>query len=300
MRVTAAMAECPAIAPFPAAHDAGRRMSNFQLRTISAIILGAAVLAITWIGDLPFRILAALITLAILYEWTRMARAKEPTAPVFSGDAPTLLLGFVFAAALVIRFPVPIVVLIAIVSFAILAGLALARGRRQWDAAGYAYAALSGLSLAALRHGEPSGLLAIIFLFAVVWSTDIFAYFVGRSIGGPKLAPSISPGKTWSGALGGTVFGVAAGLVFALAWQMPNVALLAVIAGVLSIASQAGDLFESWVKRRHGVKDSGWIIPGHGGVMDRVDGLVAAAFVLFAIGAALSGADHPANGLFPV
>jgi len=133
----------------------------------------------------------------------------------------------------------------------------------------------------------------------VVWATDIFAYFVGRAIGGPKLAPSISPGKTQSGALGGAIGGVIAGLLLAAAAGAGHLGMLSVVALALSVISQAGDLFESWVKRRHGAKDSGTLIPGHGGVMDRVDGLVAAAFALYVIGWISASADHPAQGLFP-
>ncbi|TIP17063.1 MAG: phosphatidate cytidylyltransferase, partial [Mesorhizobium sp.] len=146
------------------------------------------------------------------------------------------------------------------------------------------YASLSGLSLAYLRGDSHSGLIAILFLFSVVWATDIAAYFVGRAVGGPKLAPSISPGKTQSGALGGAVGGIAAGLVLAIAAGAGNLTMLGLVALALSIVSQIGDLFESWVKRRHGCKDSSNLIPGHGGVMDRVDGLVAAAFALYVIG----------------
>ena len=173
-------------------------------------------------------------------------------------------------------------------------------GQGSWAPAGLAYAGLSGVSLAWLRDGDQAGLLAILFLFAVVWATDIAAYFVGRSLGGPKLAPSISPGKTQSGAIGGTIGGVAAGMALAASAGLGNLPLLAVVAFLLSIVSQIGDLFESWVKRRHGVKDSGTLIPGHGGVMDRVDGLVAAAFALYAIGLMLGSADKPAQALFAV
>jgi phosphatidate cytidylyltransferase len=134
----------------------------------------------------------------------------------------------------------------------------------------------------------------------VVWATDICAYFVGRAVGGPKLAPSISPGKTQSGALGGTVGGVVAGLLLATGAGAGNLATLGLVALVLSVISQAGDLFESWVKRQHGAKDSSTLIPGHGGVMDRVDGLVAAALALYVIGWICASADHPAQGLFPV
>jgi phosphatidate cytidylyltransferase len=131
----------------------------------------------------------------------------------------------------------------------------------------------------------------MLFIFAVVWATDIFAYFIGRAIGGPKLAPPISPGKTWSGAIGGTLASVLAGLaVVYLAGEPVGFGLVAVIL-LLSIASQIGDLFESWIKRRFGVKDSSRLIPGHGGVMDRVDGLVSACFVAFLVGLALSAAN---------
>ncbi len=125
-----------------------------------------------------------------------------------------------------------------------------------------------------------------------MWATDIFAYFVGRAVGGPKLAPHISPGKTWSGAIGGTAAAVIAAALVGL-WLPQSSTLLGLLALALSVVSQAGDLFESWVKRRAGVKDSSHLIPGHGGVMDRVDGLVAAAVALYLIGAAAGGIGHP-------
>ena len=125
------------------------------------------------------------------------------------------------------------------------------------------------------------------------------AIAVGRALGGPKLAPAISPGKTWSGAIGGAAGGVIAAVVLAAAAGTGHFTVLALIAFALSVVAQMGDLFESWVKRRHGRKDSGALIPGHGGVMDRVDGLVAAALALYVIGCISAGADHPAQGLFP-
>ncbi len=127
----------------------------------------------------------------------------------------------------------------------------------------------------------------------MVWSTDIAAYFNGRALGGPKLAPRFSPGKTWSGAIGGAAAAVAGGILVASlvvapgGWMVPAVALL------LSVVAQAGDLGESWVKRRFGAKDSGTLLPGHGGVLDRVDGLVAAAALLYVLGAIVAGPDTP-------
>ena len=163
---------------------------------------------------------------------------------------------------------------------------------------GLAYAGIPALAIAKLRGADGEGLAAVLFLFAAVWATDILAYFTGRAIGGPKLAPSISPGKTWSGAIGGAVSGVIAAWGVAAAfgrggdWRLPLVAL------AVSVISQMGDLYESSVKRRAGVKDSSHLIPGHGGVLDRVDGLVAGAVLLYLFGALAGGPDSPAHGIF--
>lgn len=271
-------------------------MSNLQLRILSALVLAAVVLGLTYIGGLPFRLLCALIAGAVFYEWSRMARAEPASG---AGLLPEALLA-VFIVALVAGLSASVLLLLLAAMVVVTAIAGMARGTGQWDASGLAYAGLSGLTLALLRDGDHSGLLAILFLFAVVWATDIFAYFVGRAVGGPKLAPSISPGKTQSGALGGAVGAVVAGLLVAVAAGASNLVELGVVALVLSAVSQAGDLFESWVKRRHGCKDSSLLIPGHGGVMDRVDGLVAAALALYLFGCISGSLDHPAQGLFQV
>jgi phosphatidate cytidylyltransferase len=271
-------------------------MSNLQLRIVSAVVLAAVVLAVTWLGGLPFRLLGALIAGAIFYEWSRMARFGATLKPAdYLADA----LMVVFVLALAAGLPAGTLFILLALLVVGAAAASLLRGGARWDAPGIAYAGLSGASVTLLRDGDRSGLLAILFLFAVVWATDIFAYFVGRAVGGPKLAPSISPGKTRSGALGGAIGGVVAGLLLATVAGEGDLRWLAPVAFVLSVVSQAGDLFESWVKRRHGRKDSGRLIPGHGGVMDRVDGLVAAAATLYVIGWLAASADHPAHGLFP-
>lgn len=268
------------------------RLSNLQLRIISAVVMVVAVLALAWLGGFWFRVFAALLGAAIFYEWMSMAKALDRPA------GPSVVLLVVALAIMVAGGPAWIVLLfLAIAPIVVLLSQdALPAG--PWPAAGITYAGLAALSLAFLRGADHAGLTALLFLFATVWVTDILAYFVGRAIGGPKLAPSISPGKTWSGAIGGAVAGTIAGLI--IAWTAGGALVpLTVVALILSVVAQFGDLFESWVKRRQGVKDSSNLIPGHGGVMDRVDGLVAAALALYAIGALAGDPDNPARALFP-
>lgn len=271
-------------------------MSNLQLRIVSAVILAAAVLAVTWLGGLPFQLLSVAMAGAIFYEWCAMSR----TASTVRHQAIAAILLAMVLVALLAGYSALLVLGLLAASVAACTLDGWVRGQGGWTAVGLAYAGLSGVSLALLRGGDTTGLIAVLFLFATVWATDILAYFVGRAVGGPKLAPSISPGKTWSGAIGGAVGGMVAGLALAALAGSANLAALALVALLLSIVSQVGDLFESSVKRRNGVKDSGSLIPGHGGVMDRVDGLVAAAFALYVIGWLLGGADNPAQGLFAI
>ncbi len=266
--------------------------SNLQLRVMSAIVLAVCVLLLTWIGGLPFRMLAVLIAAAMFYEWTAMTPGGLKVGPAIPAGA------FAFAMVALVWSPNASTVLAAIIVSAVVAALAAeTRGQGRWIAKGFCYAALSGFSLSFLRVDTQSGLVAILFLFAVVWVTDIAAYFVGRFFGGPKLAPAISPGKTWSGAIGGTIGGVAAGLIVAIVAGGVSCGIF-IAALLLSIVAQIGDLFESGIKRQAGVKDSSNLIPGHGGVMDRVDGLVIAAIALYVIGALAGDMNHPASVLF--
>jgi phosphatidate cytidylyltransferase len=181
------------------------------------------------------------------------------------------------------------------------AALLAARERRVWSATGIVYASAAFLPPVALRADAALGFVAIVFLFGIVWATDICGYFVGRAIGGPKLWPAVSPKKTWSGAIGGALGAVAAALTVASiglrTGYRANLFAIAGIALLLSAASQAGDLFESAVKRRFGVKDASHVIPGHGGVMDRLDGFLVAAAVAAMIGLARGGFGAPARGL---
>ncbi len=254
-------------------------LTNLQQRIASAAILATLVLVVTWFGGFPFRFLTVVMGAGVFVEWRRITGAGSTTV---LAKASELLLVVSFAVLLA-GLPAPIV--FAAILIAALVGFAakFAGQASTWLGWGILYAAVPAASLSFLRGDNDGGLLAVLFLFALVWATDIFAYFVGRAIGGPKMAPAISPGKTWSGAIGGAVAAVIAGLTVAAIAGLPVTAMLALIILLVSIWSQIGDLFESWVKRTFGVKDSGTIIPGHGGIMDRVDALVAAATALYLV-----------------
>lgn len=274
-------------------------MSNLRQQILSALVLAAVVLTLTWLGGVWFRLVAAVIGLAVMHEWLAMHRSR--ILPSVRLVAWAAMAGV--AAAVMADVPAAWSGLFIGVAGVLLLALGILRGQGGLAALGFVYAAIPALVLAKLRGDDAAGLTAMVFLFAVVWGTDIAAYFCGRALGGPKLAPSISPGKTVSGAIGGLAGGVAAGIgVIAAAsgaatgsatWLFP------LLAFAMSVVSQAGDLFESAVKRKAGVKDSSHLIPGHGGVMDRVDALVIAAILLYLFGAVSGGADSPAAALFP-
>jgi phosphatidate cytidylyltransferase len=251
---------------------------ELQLRILSAVVLAVVALVATWMGGVVFSLFAVAIALLIFYEWSTMTGfAPNERYTLFGWISLIVVLG-----QLLLEGPKAgaLISLYLLIGFAVACALiAAVRHKSYWLAGGVFYAGLSGISLAALR--DVYGIVAIVFIFAVVWGTDIVAYFVGRAIGGPKLAPRISPGKTWSGAIGGTFAGIVAGCMVVLLTPETLTAGLVVFTLVLSVGSQIGDLFESFIKRRFGVKDSSHLIPGHGGVMDRVDGLVFACFLAF-------------------
>ncbi|MVA97890.1 phosphatidate cytidylyltransferase [Nitratireductor sp. CAU 1489] len=264
-------------------------MSNFHLRLVSAVILAGVALGLTYFGGAAFRVLAVAVGGGIFIEWCLLSgQTRHRTHFALMGVVASVLLLMVLAG-----LP-PSTVLVALaagIGLALASGLVSGQG--LWGAGGIAYAVLPVIAASAIRGDAPAGLVAVLFLFAVVWATDIFAYFVGRLAGGPKLAPAISPGKTWSGAVGGVLFAVVAGLAVATVSGLRIGGLLIVSIVLLSAVSQIGDLFESWLKRHFGAKDSSNLIPGHGGVMDRVDGLVAAVIGLYLIGVAASGPNDP-------
>lgn len=248
--------------------------TELRLRIVSGIVMAAITLGATWAGGTIFELLAVAIALLVYYEWSTITRLAEHD---FQGNALGWLSQGIIAG--LILFDGIQLTLMVLAAFTAVAALwVYLRGTSWWLPGGIVYAGLTGISLSAIRGDSDIGLIAMIFVFAVVWATDILAYFVGRAIGGPKLAPRISPGKTWSGAIGGAVCGVVAGSAVFLSHFSLGDSRIPLLALGLSVSSQIGDLFESYIKRRFGVKDSSRLIPGHGGIMDRVDGLVFACF----------------------
>lgn len=252
--------------------------SNLFLRICSAAVLAPLVLIAGWIGGWPFFFVCLFVSCAVQFEWARICRPDTSNLMLFALAA---LCGAELLLVQLKQFD--FAVLAPVLSIGSLAIYGILNPHRRWIGIGHAYALLFGVALLMFRHDSAFGIATLAFIVGVVWSTDTFAYFVGRAIGGPKLWPAISPGKTWSGAFGGAVAGLLFGYVLSLFVINTSGLYLALIGFLLSCVSQLGDLFESWVKRRKGVKDSGRLIPGHGGMMDRVDGLIFASIAALLI-----------------
>ena len=213
------------------------------------------------------------VALLVLWEWGNIVR-KGGVDTIFVVSA--LAVG---AAVIVTACGTPGLGLIAIVVGGILASLLGFGQRGHLSSLGVLYAGLASIALVWIRADAPWGFTAMLFLFIVVWVTDTAAYVSGRTLGGPRLAPRLSPNKTWAGLLGGVAAAALAGA--ALGYVVPEAlpARMAITAAVLAVVAQAGDITESALKREHHVKDASGLIPGHGGFMDRVDGLIFAAVV---------------------
>ena len=269
-----------------------RRWSDLGLRAGSALVLVAVAVGTARIGGNVFVLAWLVASILVLWEWQRMIGGPALATRVWVGS-----IGLALAASLDREYFFDAFVVLC------LAGGALAYlggpGRRIWAATGMLYAGLLVMATLGLRFSFPFGSRSIIWLFATVWATDTCAYFGGRFFGGPKLSPRISPSKTWSGTCVGLAAGSAIG-TFAAVRDLPEPTVILpifIVTLAASFFSQAGDALESAIKRHFGVKDSSRIIPGHGGMMDRLDGFIAAAVFAFCLGL-LRDLPSVAGGLF--
>jgi phosphatidate cytidylyltransferase len=262
-------------------------------RLASGVVMIAFSLATLKIGGFVFVAFWLVAAIAMHWEWQRMTGGPHESVRMMGGGAVIALVAGLVAlgardAAL------------ALLIGGALATLASVQGpTRVWNAAGILYAGALVFSVVLLRMSIFNGVESILWLFAIVWGTDIMAYFGGRLIGGPKLWRRVSPSKTWAGFIVGVSSGSLLGVLALWAMSVPvhvgPVLLLGLVTGAIA---QGGDLFESSLKRRYGRKDSSNLIPGHGGVMDRLDGFIAAAVFAAIIGALRAGVVAPGNGLF--
>lgn len=239
-------------------------------RILSALVMIPVALAAIWWGGYAFALLVAVAGAVMVWEWDRMTGGQFTTG----GRMAAALV----ATASLAAFTVPLAALALVLVATAVAGRRAdseGMGRRSWAMSGALYCGLPAIALVWLRGSDEAGFHLMLWLMMAVWATDIGAYAAGRTIGGPLLMPAVSPKKTWAGLLGGMAsaamvgVGVALTLPLGMEWGV-----LAPVSAGLAVVAQAGDLLESWVKRRFGVKDSSNIIPGHGGVLDRVDALL--------------------------
>jgi phosphatidate cytidylyltransferase len=262
-------------------------------RVASGVVMIALSLATLKVGGFVFVAFWLVAAIAVHWEWQRMTGG--PHAPIrMMGGAAVIAL-----AAGLVALGSRDAALALLIGGALATLAAVSGATRVWSAAGILYAGALVFAVVLLRMSIFNGVESILWLFAIVWGTDIMAYFGGRLIGGPKLWPRVSPSKTWAGFIvgvtSGSLLGVLALWAMSVTIHVGPVLLLGLVTGAVA---QGGDLFESSMKRRYGRKDSSNLIPGHGGVMDRLDGFIAAAVFAALIGALRAGVVAPGNGLF--
>ncbi len=269
---------------------ATRPKSEVVLRLISALVLAALALGAAIASPWSFLVLIIMSGAIVAWEWGRLVRGGGldrlaiVEVATIAAVALSITLGRAELAAPAFLIGAGVVVL-----------LSLSSAHLGWSLAGLAYASAPAAALAFLRSDASLGAVAVLYLFAVAWTTDTASYAAGRLIGGPKLAPRISPRKTWSGFIVGALAPALVGGLFGLALTDSSAWRLALVSVALALACQAGDLLESAVKRHFGAKDMSQLIPGHGGLLDRIDGLLIAAVLASLI--ALRDPASPARGL---
>lgn len=278
----------------------GTTSRELGLRVASAVTLAAAALALTWAGPWPFAGLIALVGAVVVWEWGTVLRKAGLDGAFCTGA------GGLGLAALLAGAGHPLQGLAVIVAAAGASALLETQHKRGAAALGVLYAGVPSVALIWLRSSGSHGLEAVLFVLLAVWATDTGAFITGRSLGGPKLLPKVSPKKTWSGLAGGVAAAATISWLCATASGSQTPARVVAIGACLAVVSQIGDFLESAIKRSHGVKDASRLIPGHGGFMDRVDGLVLAAVVAALLGlmldarapgAALLGVPAPVGTL---
>jgi phosphatidate cytidylyltransferase len=255
-----------------ATYDVRARLgSDFALRLASGVAMGTVAAVCTLAGALSFAVLVVVVTLVLSWEWGRLVHGREADLVIAvhvgaAGVAAVLAaVGFVGLGLLTLPIGAILALLLSLGSNSLFSGL------------GVFYAGLPAVALIWLRSDSDLGLTAVIFLILIVIISDTAGFLAGRLLGGPRLWPRVSPNKTWAGVIGALAASSIAGALFSLAVAHGSAMRLATAGALLSMVAQAGDLLESAIKRRFGAKDASSLIPGHGGVMDRVDGLVAAA-----------------------
>ncbi len=262
---------------------------NLVIRVIVALVLAPLAIAIAFAGGWLWAALVTLAAIGLYVEWLGIVGVARETGVVASGVVALAIAGLGLALGRIDESLIALAFGLAVVAL-------LSPEGRRWTAAGFLYAAAAEVASVLVRLDHTYGFIALILILLVVWVTDIGGYFAGRGIGGPKLWPRVSPKKTWAGAIGGFAASLVVSGGFA-AFGLGKTGPVLLLGAILSIASQLGDLFESAVKRRFGVKDSSHIIPGHGGLLDRLDGYVAAVVLAAIFGLLRGGVDGVGRGL---
>ncbi|WP_299376286.1 phosphatidate cytidylyltransferase [uncultured Kiloniella sp.] len=258
------------------------KKSDLLIRSLSSIVLGPPVLAAVYFGSPYSDGLIVLCALILSWEWAMLTGRRHIRVPgwLLVASVTTLL---VLGALGFEELFIPVLLLCTVLIFAYTKFIERDVPQAFWLTLGLGYVSVTTYSLLWLRNGSDNGFEIVLWILLVVWSTDIGAYFSGKSIGGPKIAPSISPKKTWAGLIGGMIAAAAISFGFAISTELFSPILLGFFGACLAVVSQMGDFFESHIKRKFDAKDSSNLIPGHGGLFDRVDGLLACSLLVFLI-----------------